>query len=212
MLALVLGLKTSLPLVLAPSLASNAAVMLGAGPLGPAVRRFWPMLATAPLGVALGAAMLGSVDGATAGAALGIALIGWCGFSLARPDRRLPPGWEAPLRPGAGLLTGVVNGLTGSQVLPVAPFVMSLEMPRKMMIQTLNLSFTLSSLAMGAALARLGILTWAAAWTSLAGVALAVGGVKVGEALRRRLPERAFRVGVLAVLSAAGAALVLRGL
>ncbi len=212
LLALALGLKTSLPLALAPSLASNAAVMLGAGPLAPAVRRFWPMLLAAPAGVVLGAALLGSVEGDTAGAALGLALIGWCGFSLARPDWRLRAGWERPLRPAVGLATGVVNGLTGSQVLPVAPFLMSLEMPRGVMIQTLNLSFTLSSLTMAAALARLGILTWGAAGVSAAGVALAIGGVKAGEALRRRLPERAFRVGVLAVLAAAGAALAVRGM
>ena len=116
------------------------------------------------------------------------------------------------LERGKGLVTGVINGLTGSQVLPITPFLMSLEMPRGVFLHTLNLSFTLSTFAMGAALTRLGIMTAETATISLAGVALSVAGVRSGAALRRRLPEKTFRAGVLAVLSLAGAALIVRGL
>lgn len=211
-LALSLGLKSSLPLVLAPSLASNVTVMLGAGPVAPAIRRFWPMLLLAPVGVLCGAALLGRVESDGAGAALGCALVAWCAFAAFTPHWRLRPGLERPAAPAVGLVTGVVNGLTGSQVLPITPFLMSLEMERGVFLHTLNLSFTLSSLAMGAALTRLGLMTAETATISLAGIALSVGGVRAGAALRRRLPEKAFRGGVLIVLSVAGAALVVRGL
>ena len=211
-LALSLGLKASLPLVLAPSLASNVTVMLGAGPMAPAIRRFWPMLVVAPVGVLAGAALLGRVDGDMAGAALGCALVAWCAFAYATPHWRLRPELERPLAPGVGLVTGVINGLTGSQVLPITPFLMSLEMPRGTFLHTLNLSFTLSTLAMGAALTRLGIMTVETATISLCGIVLSVAGVRSGAALRRRLPEKTFRAGVLVVLSLAGAALIVRGL
>lgn len=211
-MALALGLKASLPLALAPSLASNAAVMLGAGPIWPAVRRFWPMLALAPVGVLCGAALLGRVAGDTAGAALGCALIAWIAFAAAKPHWRLPPAMERPAAPAVGLLTGTINGLTGSQVLPITPFLMSLDMPRGTFLHTLNLSFTLSSFTMAAALAGLGLMTRDAALVSLCGVVLSIAGVRAGGAMRKRLPEQAFRNLVLGVLGLAGAALVARGL
>ena len=211
-LALSLGLKSSLPLVLAPSLASNVTVMLGAGPVAPAIKRFWPMLVMAPIGVLCGAALLGAVESDVAGAALGCALVAWCAFAYFTPHWRLPGGIEGPAKPFVGLVTGLVNGLTGSQVLPITPFLMSLSMERGVFLHTLNLSFTLSTFAMGAALTRLGIMTAETAVISLCGIVLSVAGVRSGAALRRRLPESAFRVGVLAVLSVAGLALIARGL
>ncbi|MGM0586317.1 MAG: TSUP family transporter [Pseudomonadota bacterium] len=181
LLALVLGLKASLPLVLAP------------------------------VGVGLGVAMLGRVEGDLAGAALGAALVAWCAFALARPDWRLGARWARPLAPGVGLATGVVNGLTGSQVLPVTPYLLSLGLERGLFLMTLNLSFTLSSLAMAAGLAGIGLLTAGAGAVSVAGIAAGVGGVALGARWRRRLPERGFRLAVLAALAAAGLALILRG-
>ena len=74
LLALVIGLKPALPLVLAPSFASNLVVLAGVRPLGPAFRRFAPLLVAAPLGVAGGLTLLGRIEGASAGAALGLAL------------------------------------------------------------------------------------------------------------------------------------------
>ncbi|MEM1314371.1 MAG: sulfite exporter TauE/SafE family protein, partial [Pseudomonadota bacterium] len=212
LLALVIGLKPALPLVLAPSLASNLVVLAGVRPLGPAARRFAPLLAAAPIGVAGGLALLGAVDGATAGGALGAALLAWIAFAVARPDWRAPARWERPLAAPTGLATGLVNGLTGSQVLPVTPYLMSLDLPRPIFIATLNLSFTVSTLVMGTGLAWLGLLTPASAAISVAGVALSIAGVKAGEALRRRLPEAAFRNAVLGVLGLSAMALVARAL
>ncbi|MEM6743407.1 MAG: sulfite exporter TauE/SafE family protein [Pseudomonadota bacterium] len=212
LLALAIGLKPALPLVLAPSIASNLAVLAGVGPLGPAFGRFTSLLIAAPVGVALGLALLGRIDGASAGAALGHALLAWIAFSLARPHWRAPPRLERPLSAPVGLFTGVINGLTGSQVLPVTPYLMSLDLPRPLFIATLNLSFTLSSLVMASGLAWLGLLTPTSAAISLSGVVVALVGVRSGEALRRRLPEAAFRNAVLAVLGLSALALIWRAL
>ena len=51
-----------------------------------------------------------------AAAILGIVLFAYCVFALARPDLRLPEPLEKPLAPVVGVSTGVLNGLTGSQV------------------------------------------------------------------------------------------------
>ena len=53
---------------------------------------------------------------------------------------------------------------------------------------------------------------YAVALVSLCGVVLSIAGVRAGGAMRKRLPEQAFRNLVLGVLGLAGAALVARGL
>ncbi|MEO1689168.1 MAG: sulfite exporter TauE/SafE family protein [Pseudomonadota bacterium] len=207
-----LGLKEALPLVILPSLASNVAVMAGAGGFGETLRRFRWMYLASLLGIAAGLALLGRAEGGGPAALLGAALIAFCAFAWAAPDWRLPERLHAPLAAPTGFLTGLVNGLTGSQVLPVTPYLLSLGMERERMVQAVNLSFTICSLAMMAGLSRLGLVSGADLALSAAGIPVAFGAVEMGARLRRRLPERVFRNAVLAVLSAAGAALILRSL
>ncbi len=211
LLALALGLKESLPLVIAPSLVSNVVVMLGAKHFRVSARRFWPMLLLAPVGVVIGLFALARVDGAAAGAALGVVLLAYVGFAFAQPHWRLPERLERPLAPVTGLTTGMINGLTGSQVMPVLPYLMSLGLKREVFIQTINLSFTLSTLVMVVGLSKLGLLSTNAAIVSAAGVAVSIAGVKGGEALRARLSDDAFRIAVLLVLAAAGVGLLVKG-
>ncbi len=211
LMALALGLKESLPLVIAPSLVSNVVVMVGAGHFRESVNRFWPMLALAPVGVVIGLFALAHTDGAEAGAALGAVLLLYCAFAFAQPHWRLPEHLERPGGPLVGLTTGMVNGLTGSQVMPILPYLMSLGLKREVFVQAINLSFTLSSLVMVVGLARLGLMSTNAALISVAGVAISIAGVRGGEAMRRRLSDAAFRVAVLVVLSGAGLGLLTKG-
>ena len=53
-LALLVGLKEALPLVLIPSICSNIVVMRQAGRFGETLRRFWPMLLALLPGLVLG--------------------------------------------------------------------------------------------------------------------------------------------------------------
>ena len=210
-MALVLGLKETLPLLIIPSVSSNIMVMVGAGRFRETCIRFWPMfLATVP-GLVLGLWLLGAVDGALMGAVLGGVLIVYVAFAYANPAFRLAGRLERPLQPVSGFLTGLVNGTTGSQVMPSMPYLMSLQMDRNMFIQAINCSFTLSSVIMMAGLAQLGLVTWAAIAVSVPGIAFALLGVRFGERIRHRLSPEAFRLAVLAMLAVMGLSLVARG-
>ena len=210
-IALVVGLKVALPLLIIPSISTNLMVMVGAGQFGPTVRRFWPMLtATAPA-VVVGLWLLDSVDGARAGAALGLVLLAFVAFSYANPNMRLPGHLERPLQPVSGALTGLVNGVTGSQVMPSMPFLMSLHLERNMFVQAINCSFTLSSVIMVAGLAHLGLMTWEAGVISAIGTVFALIGIRVGERIRERLSPDQFRLGILAMLTMMGVALIAKG-
>ena len=73
-LAIFLGLKEALPLVIIPSVFSNIVVMRQVGRFGETVRLFWPLLLALLPGLILGLWILSQVDGELAGAALGVYL------------------------------------------------------------------------------------------------------------------------------------------
>ena len=108
------------------------------------------------------------------------------------------------------LLTGLVNGLTGSQVMPLVPYLLSLELNASTFVQASNISFTLSSLLMLAGLARIGLLGWAELGLTIAGIAPALLGVAIGNAIRQRLAPETLRKLVLGALLAMGLALVVK--
>ncbi|MEM7525174.1 MAG: TSUP family transporter, partial [Pseudomonadota bacterium] len=195
-----------------PSLASNVAVMIGAGGLGAALRRFWPLYLGAVVGVGAGVILLGRAEEGGPAALLGAALIAFAAFSLGRPHWRLAPALGRRLAAPTGLATGLVNGLTGSQVMPVVPYLMALRLERVAFVMAVNLSFTLSSLVMLAGLAHLGLVTGWGVLLSALGVPVVFAAVAIGARLRRRLPEAAFRKAVLSMLALAGLSLILGAL
>ncbi|MBT5416299.1 MAG: sulfite exporter TauE/SafE family protein [Rhodospirillaceae bacterium] len=207
-LVLAFGLHEALPLLIVPSVASNLMVMAEAGHVRETARRFWPLYLGLLPGLLLGLWLLGHIDPQTGAAILGVVLIGYSLFALARPDIVLAPRLERPLGPPTGFLTGLVNGMTGSQVMPVLPYFMALRLDPSRFVQAINISFTLSSLVMVLGLSRLGLMTWEAAAISTAGIVPVFFGVRLGAKVRRRLSPDQFRLAVLALLAVLGVILI----
>jgi len=207
-LTLVVGLKEALPLVIIPSMSSNVVVMVQAGQIRQTLQRFWPMLLATVPGLILGLWALSQVNGVQAGAALGVIILLWCGFALANPVMRVPAHLERPLAPVSGLLTGIVNGITGSQVVPSVPFLMMLGLERKMFIQAINCSFTLSSIVMAIGLTQLGLFAWDALVVSILGTATVFFGLRFGARIQKNLSPERFRIGVLLMLMATSVSLL----
>lgn len=209
-LVLALGLKSTLPLLIIPSLASNLIVMRDAGHFRSTLKQFWLLYVAAVPGLIVGLTLLSTLDPRHSTAVLGAVLIVYCAFAMAQPNFRIALRLARPLSMPVGLATGVVNGLTGSQVMPVLPFLLSLQLDPSRFIQAINIFFTISSLVMAAGLAKLGLLTPAVALASLAGLVPVFLGVKAGGTVRRWLSPQAFRIAVLIVLALLGASLIVR--
>lgn len=209
-LAMAVDVKEALALIIIPSLASNLAVMRQVGEFRQTVARFWTMLLAIIPGLLLGLWVLSVIDGHQAGGILGFILILWCGYSLINADYRLPERLERPLAPISGFLTGVINGITGSQVMPSMPFLMALHLPRNMFIQAINCSFTLSSLIMAVGLGRLNLFTRDVFVISSFGIIFAFLGLKIGGYIRSKLSAEKFRLTLLGLLAIMGVSLILR--
>lgn len=207
-LVMAMGLKEALPLVIVPSLFSNVTVMRDAGHFRETVSRFWPLYLALLPGLILGLAVLDRVDGGTAAMALGGVLCVYALYALSRAQARMPPRLERPLAAPTGFLTGFVNGITGTQVMPLLPFMLALPLDPNRLVQAINCSFTLSSLVMAFGLSKLDLFSLNQLVLSVAGIVPAFGGVRLGAVVRRRLDPELFRKLVLLVLLALGVLLI----
>lgn len=203
-LALIVGLKDAMPLVIVPSVCSNLIVMRQVGRFRETLHRFWPMFLALVPGLVLGLWVLAQIDSVQAGAVLGAMLILWCAFTFLKPDLRLPSGWEGSIAPFTGFTTGVINGVTGSQVMPAVPFLMMLNLDRNMFVQAMNCAFTLSSLVMAVGLGRLGLFSLEDLLVSSLGVTLIYMGLRIGAGIQSHLSETLFRNMVLLMLLVMG--------
>ncbi len=209
-LAFIVGLKDALPLVIIPSVCSNLVVMRQAGRFGETVARFWPMLLATLPGLVLGLWALSVIDSTLAGGVLGAMLLLWCAFTLATPELTLPARLERPLGLISGFLTGTVNGITGSQVMPSVPYLMTLKLERNLFIQAVNCSFTMSSLVLALGLRQLGLFSVSDVLISGFGTVVIFIGLHIGERVRDRLSPERFRFAVLLMLIAMGISLLVQ--
>jgi len=85
------------------------------------ILRFWLLFVAAVPGVLAGLWLLYTVVSRLAAAVLGCVIVGYCTFAFASSHFHLPANLEKPLSPVVGFVTGLINGLTGSQIIPVLP-------------------------------------------------------------------------------------------
>ncbi|MBD9481530.1 sulfite exporter TauE/SafE family protein [Pseudomonas sp. PDM14] len=180
-------------LLLIPSLITNLWQLLRGPALLPLLTRLWPMLLALTLGTLLTTRWLVQAQNAWVGVALGVCLVVYGSIGLLAYRPRLPTRGETLHSSLAGFLTGVVTGATGVFVIPAVPYLQALGLPRDSLIQALGLSFTVSTLALGAGLWWYGGLEGAEMGWSWLMLLPALLGLEIGQRLRQRLSEASFR-------------------
>ncbi|HYI04363.1 MAG TPA: sulfite exporter TauE/SafE family protein, partial [Reyranella sp.] len=212
LLAVVLPPADAAALLILPSLVTNVWQMLDGPYLGRLLRRLWPLNAGVCLGTWLGAAVLAGIGGRHGGLALGLALIAYAASGLAALRLVVPRTAEPVLGPITGALTGGITAATGVFVIPAVPYLQAIGLHKDELVQALGLSFTVSTLALAAALAGVDAFAPDLVLPSLLAVVVALAGMRLGQAVRARLRPQAFRLCFFARLLALGAYLALRGL
>jgi uncharacterized membrane protein YfcA len=209
-MALRLDLKVAIPLVIVPSIVSNVAVMVQAGHFRKAFKRFWPMYVASVPGILVGLSILAVIKIDAAKAILGIVLIVYALWALSNKSSSLSGEWERKLKIPAGLCTGFVNGLTGSQVMPSLPYLLSLNLKKSDFVQAINISFTLSSLVMLVGMNRLGYLPPSTFMLAVAGLVPVLTTVYFAGRLQNRLTGESHRKLVLGFLLIMGLILLMK--
>ncbi len=209
-LANVIELKTAISIVVVPSLISNLMVMLDAGNWKISIQRFWLMLLMTAPGMLLGLQLLRQTDNSASLLVLAVVLISYGIWGLRNHEFRIEDNYVKRLNPLIGLTTGAVNGATGSQIFPVMPYLLSLDLNKDVVVQTINLSFTLCSLIMLVGLFSINALDTQSMLTYSLGLAPVMFGVWLGNKLRRKLSDRRFRQSVMILIVVLGALLLFR--
>lgn len=209
-MALRLDLKVAIPLVIIPSIVSNIAVMIQAGQFKKALKRFWPLYVASVPGLLLGLSLLVAIQVVAAKAFLGLVLIAYALWALINKPTSLSASWEHRLKAPAGFCTGFINGLTGSQVMPSLPYLLSLNLQKNDFVQAINISFTLSSIVLLVGMNRLGYLSPNTFLLAVAGLIPVLGTLYVAGRLQKRLSGDAHRKLVLGFLLAMGLILLLK--
>ena len=193
MLAATLGMREALALFLIPGIVANIWQMLSGPWLGQLVRRMWPFLLAAVVGIWMGTWVLANADTALLEALLGGVLIVYSIFSLLTPQ--LPPpgqreGWMAPLAGGTG---GVMFGMTGIFIVPGILFLQTLGLQRDMFVQALGLTFITISSTLTVSMAGRDLVSVEEAMVSAAALVPTFLGLYLGRSVRHRVSEAMFR-------------------
>jgi uncharacterized membrane protein YfcA len=157
-LALTRPLPEAMALMLVPALATNLWQALAGPALGAALRRLRFFLLAAALGAVAGAGILARSDARPLSGLLGLLLVASAGLALA--GRPLPPpgrreAWVSPLM---GLASGLLTGMTGSFLMPAAPYFAALRLPPQEFVQGFGLGVVVSTLALAVGMAGGGLL------------------------------------------------------
>ncbi|MFI8582340.1 sulfite exporter TauE/SafE family protein [Ectopseudomonas khazarica] len=212
LLGLLMAPLQAAALLIIPSMVSNIWQLCdGRSPL-PMLRRLWPMLLVIVAGTLLVAAALHSLDLPGASRWLGTALVLYAVLGLARVQVRVAARYEPWLAPLIGAVTGAITAVTGVFVIPAVPYLQAIGLEKDDLIQALGLSFSVSTLALAAALGHSGELLQPAV-LGLSALALlpALLGMAAGQWLRKRISAERFKRWFFIGLLLLGSELALRG-
>lgn len=212
LLGSVMGAPAAAAWLLLPSVVTNLWQLLAGPAWRPLLRRLGLMMAGICLGTVAGTAWLVRVDERASSLALGAALASYAVYTMLAPPLRVPARHEGWLSPLVGLLTGALTGVTGVFVMPAVPYLQALQLDQERLVQALGLSFTTSTLALAAGLARHQALQPVQLAGSLLAIAPALLGMWLGQRLRQRISARAFLICFRVFLLLLGLSMIWRSI
>lgn len=137
---------------------------------------------------------LKTVDVRLLSALLGLLLAAYGVLGLLRPPLKVSPARETATGIAAGLVNGILAGMTGSFSLPGVPWLQAIGLTQGQLIQAMGMLFSLSTLGLASALGSQRLLTAEFGLLSVAAILPALAGMVLGQRLRQRLSERQFKL------------------
>jgi uncharacterized membrane protein YfcA len=211
LLSLGMALPAAVQIMVVPTVVTNVWQALVGDGFGRLVWRFRMLLLATVAGVWVGYVMLfrhhPKLMTAVLGAAIALyALSGLAGVPLMPKVRR-----ERFASPLVGLSTGVLAGATGNISMPALAYLQQLDLPRNDIVQMLGILFTLGASMLGIMLASHGEYEGDMLAVSCFAVVPALAGMVLGQRVRGRLSEKAFRRALFSGLLLVAVHLIWKG-
>ena len=204
------GLQPALAMLVVPAMACNLAVVFSVGHLRSTVQEFWPLYVAMLPGIVVGVFVLTRIDQQLATRALGLLILAYGVVSIAKPHFRVRASIARSLQVPVGLTNGFLTGLTGSQIMPLMPYMLSLELDTQKFVQAVNLAVIAASVSMGLCLMTFGLMKLDVLALSIVAVVPALVGVQIGVWCRTHINDQQFRQLVIVSLMGIGVVLMVR--
>lgn len=210
LLTTALGLKAAMAILIVPSFVTNVWQAVVGGHLVAILRRTWSLLLAVCVATWFGVGILAKANADILAGLLGLVLALYAVLGLVKIDPARPGRLEPWLSPVVGAVSGLLNGMTGSFVVPGVLYLQALGMPRDGFIQAMGVLFTTSTIALAFGLHDRGLLAGELAVLSAGAVVPALVGMVAGQMIRQRLSEEMFRRVFFAALLVLGVYIVVR--
>ena len=195
----------ALAIVIVPAIVTNIWQTFVGPYLRDIIRRLWPLMVGTVIGILACSGMMTGPYARISTVVLGALLViygaislGKVRFTVAEPNQK----WVGGI---VGLITGAISATTGVQVIPSMPFMQAIGMEKDELVQALGVFFTTATIALSFNLTAAGLLTTATALPGGIAMVCAFGGMFVGQALRARMDQDAFRRWFLVAMMLLGA-------
>jgi hypothetical protein len=180
-------------LILVPSFLTNLWQACVGGHARTIIRRTRAFLVMATAAIGAGSLALDHIDVSFLSAMLGAVLMLYAGLGLARLRLQIGEAW----RSRAGIVFGTANGIltswTGSSAVPGVFYLQSVGFSRDELVQAMGILFTASTVGLALSLGAHGLLTMELGVLSGFAIVPAMIGIGLGQRLRWRLSDDAFR-------------------
>jgi uncharacterized membrane protein YfcA len=208
LLGLIMAPVEAAALLVIPSLVTNVWQFVAGPHRALMLRRMWLMLSAIGVTTWAAAGLIAGGGGGGAVIGLGAALVLYAVVGLTKVRISVSTRVEPWLSPVIGAVTGIVTGATGVFVIPAVPYLQALGLEKDALVQALGLSFTVSTIALGAGLASHDAFHMAAVGLSVLCTVPALAGMFMGQWLRARVDPATFRLVFFIGLLLLGADLI----
>ncbi len=208
LMTLMLDPRTAISLVLIPILFSNFWQMYRSGDTMRAFRTYLPLGLSLMVMVAVTIVLTANASERFLLAMLGATMLVFVAVSIFDRVPPIPEGRDRQAQIVAGGVAGILGGLTSVWAPPMAIYLMSRRTPKAEFVRATGLLFFLGSIPLVAGYISQGYMTGRGFLISLSLVVPTFLGFSIGEHLRGRLSERAFRYFVLLVFAVMGLNLI----
>jgi uncharacterized membrane protein YfcA len=207
---LLVGPRTAVLLIAIPVVITNLAILLRGGGTGADLRRFGGMLLAVVLGTVVSSPFLGRLDPELLTLVVGGTAVIFVALSFWDLVPDIPARVERYAGPAVGLFAGVVGGLTGIFAPPLAAYIHSLRVGKRVFVFWLTASFMLGGLTQAVSYYRLGLYDLRMVLYASAACLPALLGTRLGLWVQDRLPGEIFRRLVLLLVLVTGVSLVVQ--
>ncbi|PIQ96707.1 MAG: hypothetical protein COV67_08090 [Nitrospinae bacterium CG11_big_fil_rev_8_21_14_0_20_56_8] len=205
--------QTGLALVILPIVLSNIWQVSGNGSFMQPIKRFWALGVVFLCALYAGSQFVTLVAPWVLIAMTGASAVIFSGSQLYRPNAKpLSPRAEKIIGPVAGLIAGIMGGMTSIWGPPIMMFLFMLKLDKDLWVRSVTSIYLLGAVPLAAFYFYNGVLSGSRLDLSLAACVPAMAGVLIGERSRRYINEVVFRKLLLIAIFIVGLNMLRRAL